>query len=385
MLVRRGVAIISALFSLILRQLGSLVRAVLGWSVTALFGRLPTMQQTALAAMLLASLVWPVLVVGIFVPSVAAWGFAFVPLEKWWGIVPVRILSVALSALVPPVVGLVTFRLAPRTKAGSRWWHALLAGYPLTVGYALSCLLTAFVVPLVKVASILRGWEDEHAYVQPREGKYDATLEEVLHACRDAGVAATVEDVPARLSASTSVLKWLARGIVDPMVPEHPKMLRAKDLEVYLYPADLLLRGEKGRVARLRACITRTMLERFAYLAADPGAHRVQDELGRMWDMLERHERPEEIGRLGRQRLAEIEQELDTTSIPFDDWLILDRGIRRLELALGGGTRLALPESETRANDDEHRHAAARESTADGRERGSPRRRRRARPGAPPG
>ncbi len=105
--------IVSALLSLVLRQLGSLVRAILGWSVTALFGRLPTVKQTALAAILIVSLIWPVLVVGIFVPSVAAWAFAFVPLQKWWGVVPVRLLSFGLSVFLPLLVGYVTRRLAP--------------------------------------------------------------------------------------------------------------------------------------------------------------------------------------------------------------------------------------------------------------------------------
>lgn len=353
-------AIVSALLSLILRQLGTLIRAILGWSVTALFGRLPATKQTALAAVLLVSLVWPVLVVGIFFPSVAAWGFAFVPLQKWWGVVPVRILSITLSTIIPPIVGLVTRWLTPSANIRGGVWRAALVGYPITVGYALSCLLTAVIVPLVKVASALRRWEDEHAFVQPRDGHYMLALEELQHACRDAGVAVRPQEVPIQLSVSTKLLKWLARGALDPIVAEDPKVLKGADVELYLYPADLLLRGEKKLVARVRACITRTMLERHAYLTSDESAQQVEDEIRRMWEVLERHDEPDDIRDIGRQRLAAIARDIDTTCLPFDDWFILDRSLQRLELEMGGGTRIPLPVSDTRANDDLRRHEAER-------------------------
>lgn len=70
-------ALFSALLAWIGRQLSSVLRPVLGWSVTALFGRLSATKQTALSVALLLSLLWPVFVIGIFVPAVSAWAFAF--------------------------------------------------------------------------------------------------------------------------------------------------------------------------------------------------------------------------------------------------------------------------------------------------------------------
>ena len=77
-------AFISALFSFIRNQLGSVLQAVLGWSVT-LFSGDSSFKQKVLAGILVASLLWPLLVTGIFVPSVAAWAFTATPIHKFVG------------------------------------------------------------------------------------------------------------------------------------------------------------------------------------------------------------------------------------------------------------------------------------------------------------
>ena len=97
-------AILTALFSLIGKQVGKIIQAVFGWAITALFGRLPSAQQIALSAAFGASIAWPLLVVGAFFPGVAAWALAFLPLHKWLGDVALRILWIALAVVVPLAV-----------------------------------------------------------------------------------------------------------------------------------------------------------------------------------------------------------------------------------------------------------------------------------------
>ncbi len=68
-------------------------------------------------------------------------------------------------------------------------------------------------------------------------------------ACARAGLVRTVEEPTARMMLATTVLKKLAKAMVSPSVAEEIKVVRAKDLEMYLYPADLLLRGKEQPVA----------------------------------------------------------------------------------------------------------------------------------------
>src|SRR5437588_11191649 len=110
-------ALLSGLLSYLTKQLGSILRVLFGWSVTGLFGRLPSTKQTALSAALLLSLVWPLLVVGIFAPGVASWALSFGPLHDWLGHGLTRALWCILAFVVPILVGAIARWVAPRTTA----------------------------------------------------------------------------------------------------------------------------------------------------------------------------------------------------------------------------------------------------------------------------
>ncbi len=60
----------------------TVLRAILGWSVSALFGRLSNTRATILSAVLVASLFWPVLLLGVAFPAVSAWVFALLSASK---------------------------------------------------------------------------------------------------------------------------------------------------------------------------------------------------------------------------------------------------------------------------------------------------------------
>ena len=319
-------AILSVLFSLVARQLGNLAQAIFGWSVTALFGQLASAKRTALSVAVLLSLLWPILVVGLFEPAVAAWTIAAVPMHKWVGDRPIRIATVVLVFVLPIAVGLITRWVAPaRTQKGGTL-KMVICGYPLTVGYATSCVVTAITVPIIKAVSLVRRWTDEHVYVQPKEGNYQLALDDLEAACAAAGVTPVRQPVPRAMSISTRIVRWFARGALDAILEADPQMLKAKEVELYLYPADLLLRGEPKVTARVRARIASAMLERHAFLVANPEAQHIEDELRGVWDSVDAG-----TGQAARGTLRAIAKKLDSTDMPYDEWVTLDRTLRRLE------------------------------------------------------
>ena len=243
---RPHVALLSLLLSFIGKKIGSIIQAIFGWSVTALFGRLSSAKQLAVSIALVLSIAWPLFVVGLFLPLVAGWALAFLPIGDWVSPLVLRAIWGILAFLAPLVVGGLTHWAAPSTKGGVL--RSLANGYPLALGYFVAFLITAITVPLVKLASILRGWSDEHVYVQARAGRYDAVLHELAEACARAGVMPEIAEVPVHMSLATSALKLLARGTVTPIVAEDLKCVRAKGIELYLYPSDLLLRGTPEKV-----------------------------------------------------------------------------------------------------------------------------------------
>ena len=319
-------AILSALLSFLLKQIGKVLQAVFGWSITALFGRLPQAKQTAVSVALLLSVLWPVFIVGLVFPAAAAWVVAFLPLEKWLGATALRILWCVFAVITPAVVGLIVHWVA-HTKRGGLV-TAIIHGYPIALGFAAAFLITVVTVPIVKVASLWRRWSDEHVFVQPLDHRYGQALHELAEACTMAGVQPEVRDVPLSMALSTKVIRFLARGAVAPMVVEDPKMLRAPGLELYLYPADLLIRGDKKKAAHVRAMMTRTKLERDAYLVTSPEAQNVQDEICTVWSAMER------TGGNGKAQLLEIRRQLDKKDISFEDWSTLERITRHVEREL---------------------------------------------------
>lgn len=324
-------ALISLLFSFIGKKIGSIIQAIFGWSVTALFGRLPGKKQLAVSIALLLSIAWPVFVVGLFFPSVAGWVLAFVPIEKWASPLVLRIVWGALALLAPLAVGGLTHWAAPSTKGGL--FRSLVNGYPLALGFFVAFLITVVTVPLVKIASVLRGWADEHVYVQPRAGRYESVLRELAEACARAGLVPEVAEVPTSMSLSTRALKTLARGMVSPIVAEQVKCVKAEGLELYLYPSDLLLRGNPEKVALVRAMITRTELDADAYLVGSERGQCIQDELGRLIEVIAGHERRHvSVGKTATSRLVAIWHEMNQAKLPYEEWVMLEsiaRGVER--------------------------------------------------------
>lgn len=326
-------AVISLLLSFIGKKIGSIIQAIFGWSVTALFGRLPGKKQLAVSIALLLSIAWPVFVVGLFFPAVAGWVLAFLPVEQWVGPLAMRIVWGALAFIAPLIVGGLTYWAAPATKGGML--RALINGYPLALGFFVAFLITVVTVPVIKLASILRGWADEHVYVQPRAGRYDDVLRELAEACARSGSIPEISDVPTAMSLSTSVLKTLARGMVSPIVAEQVKCVKAKGVQMYLYPSDLLLRGEPEQVALVRAMITRTDLDADAYLVGSERGQCIQDELGRLIDVITTHEKNgTTVGRTASSRLIAIWHEMNESKLPYEEWVMLESIARRVERRL---------------------------------------------------
>jgi hypothetical protein len=332
--------LLTALFSALSRKTGAFIEALFGWSVAALFGRLDPRQRVLVTVALVLSLFWPVFVLGAFLPSVASYLIAFVPLDDTVVRRVLRITWLVLAVVAPVIVGLLvragTFAARRRPLLSS-----ILNGYPLALGMALSFLVTLITVPLIKLNSVWRRWADEHVYLQPREGRYRDVLKHLVTACQAAGFDPRVERVPRVLSLSTRLLRVFSRGAVEALLVAEPRRVCCEGLELYLYPADLLLRGEPQRVAAVRARLTATLLERDAYLVRDAAAQGLQDELGRLWDVLQHHQHPgQAVPGLEARFKAIVRESFSAKSIPFDDWLTLDRITRRFESALVGHVSL---------------------------------------------
>src|SRR5512144_404592 len=107
---RRGptsvdMALLQALFAFISRSAGKILNAIFGWAVVALFGRSSPKQQMMLTAVVASAALWPLLLLGVAMPKLAALVLAFVPIPHSVPSWIVRLVWIALALAVPLVVG----------------------------------------------------------------------------------------------------------------------------------------------------------------------------------------------------------------------------------------------------------------------------------------
>ena len=321
-------ATLTFLLSFLARKANNIVQALFGWCITALFGKLPRRAMTMVTIALILSIAWPIFVIGLAWPHVASWAIALAPLHRWAGANAMRIVWAVIAVGAPLVVGTLVFHASPHR--GCSAWRAALHGYPIALGFFVAFVVVVVTVPLVKLASIMRGWSDEHIYVQPHDDAYDRVFRELGEACARAGLVPEITDAPLHMVLATRVMQRAARGAVSTLSTPALRRITAEGAQLYLYPADLLVRGNAKLIARIRAMLSRTSLDADAYLVASEPAQRIQDELSR----LSAHVRDGQHGPvpgLFARRLREVFREMIHADIPFDEWITLEVIARRTE------------------------------------------------------
>ena len=323
-------ALLTFLFSFLVRKANNIIQAVFGWSVTALFGRLRRRAQVLVTGALVLSLVWPVFVIGVFAPHVAAWVVAFVPLHNRIDDTVLRIIWLTLAIGSPLLVGLIVRIAAPQPNTNPL--ASVLRGYPIALGFALAFVTVAITVPVIKIMTLVRRWTDEHVYVQAHDGAYEKVLACLVEACQRAGLEPRVGDAPRAMVLATTIMRTLARGAISIFVAEKLQRITASGIELYLYPGDLLMRGKPFAVARVRAMLGRTELDANAYLVDADVAKTMQDELASI----------AKAPRVDVERLQTFYRKLIHADVTFDEYTVLDGIARRLERTLVPASQLPL-------------------------------------------
>src|SRR5690349_12827215 len=149
-------AILQALLTLLGRSAGKILNAVFGWAVRALFGQTSSREQSFLSAIVAAAVAWPLLLVGIAAPKVAALLIAFVPIPHWVPAWIVRVVWLALAVLVPFGVGIALAAKGPPQVRRESLVKRVLRGIPVTIGMATAFIIMFVSVPVMRFAALVR-------------------------------------------------------------------------------------------------------------------------------------------------------------------------------------------------------------------------------------
>ena len=318
-------AILAALVAIGSRFATKILTTALGWATTLLFGRVPASRQIALLGITFGSVIWVVLVGGIIVPDVGAFLLLLVPPQQ---VVPKSVIRAAMivgALVVPAIVGLLIAWLSPpaeRDAAGIL--KSVARGYPVTILLAALLIFLAGLAIYRKAASLARRWSDAHVPLVVEPGKYDAVASDLDAAISAAGIDVTPRAAPAVMSRPA---KWLARVAgrqAAALVPDRMVQLHGPQLDVLIYPMDLLISGRSSVVMRARAAMASRLTTAAAHLTVSAEAQGIEDRVAR----LGRDGSPDGDDTFGERTVEEfdaIDRLLATVEIPYDEWEILFR------------------------------------------------------------
>ena len=338
-------ALLQALLALISKSAGKILNALFGWAVRALFGQTSAREQTFLSVVVAAAVAWPILLLGIAAPKIAALLLAFVPIPHAVPSWAVRIVWIALALLIPFAVGISVAAKAPRSalQDSPKASRALtvLRGFPITIGLAAAFIVMFVSVPVMRSAAMVRRRRSADVPLITNESAYHqvaATLCEVLNRH---GFSLRPASPGWWVAAPIRILTWLGGDAFRSYVPAQLEHFVSRDLELSLYPSGLLLRGKAKSVTWAHGLIAESVVHTEGLQTVDPKAQALEKRLRRVWKTYDTA--PAQIVGSDEnlvQTLEQISGELGRLEVDFDDWQVLYRQILQVGRAIHGQRQL---------------------------------------------
>jgi hypothetical protein len=334
-------AIIQGIISLLTRSVGKIFSALFDWAVVALFGRVGGQQKMWLSALMGAAAMWPVLLLGVAAPKIAVFAVAFVPLSTSVPAGVVRAIWVALAVLVPVIVGVVLRLQAPPEQQRAGWAMTVLRGFPITLGLSAAFIVLLLTVPVLRIASAVRGRQDVQMPLVTTGKSYRVAADLVGATLNHHGFAVARVDPPWWSAAPAKILHRMSGEALKAYVHEQTAYFRGGDLEVALYPNALMLRGGVEETARAHGLLVEALTGQPDMLQTTSAeAQDIERQIQRVWAIFRQNPEAHRNARPLMSRLNDISAEISQRALPFDEWQVVYRQALQLARALSDEPQL---------------------------------------------
>jgi hypothetical protein len=325
--------LLQAILGFLQRFLGRIVQSVFGWAVRALFGEVEESETTLLSLVIGGAAFWPFLFLGVAFPRVAMLILTLMPLPEWFPAGWMRIIWIALTALVPVAVGVALAKRGRRSGGLDPSWKIFWRGFPITLGVAAAFLIAFVASPVRKVLALLHEKKEDHVpLIVPREA-YEEVAAELRGALADAGIRLDPVRPPWPARAISRTLRALGGPELRSQIPKRLAYFQGPDLEFVLYPHGASLFGTERTTARAHALVAERASRTAAFQTTDPAAQKVERRIKAAWRSLEEgtdSTNPE-------KPLAGILAETADLQVGFAQWQIVYREALQLAYAVRGG------------------------------------------------
>jgi hypothetical protein len=333
-------AILQALLALITKSAGKVLNASFGWAVRALFGQTSSREQTFLSVVVAAAVAWPLLLVGLAMPKIAALLVAFVPLPHWVPRWTVRIVWLSLAVLVPFAVGLALAAKAPPHAPPESAFKRVLRGFPITIGLAAAFIIMFISVPVMRLYALARGLQSADVPLVTDVEAYHEVAGLICEVLARHGFKLQSRPPGWWVAAPTRILGWFGGDAFRAYVPTRLEHFTAPDLELSMYPSGILLRGQKDKVTWAHGLIAETVVHSRGFQTSDAKAQALEKELRALWKIYDENPTAHAGSSALSGRLREITRALGALPVAFDDWQVLYRQILQVERAIRGERQL---------------------------------------------
>jgi hypothetical protein len=357
--------IIQAVLALISRSLGSIMSALFGWAVVALFGPTNPREKMWLSALVGAAAAWPFLLIGVVWPRLATLILAFVPLPHNW--VPtwvIRLIWVVLAVIVPialgvamaarsrgtaaPIPGTASAAASPGSGESARRHSPLresklirlLRGVPITLGVAASFFIVFISVPVRRLISIVRGQVDLNVPLVTDAKGYELVAKVIALTLTRHGLDVQPAEPSWTVTAPSRILSFFGGLSFREYVPERFARFRGPRVDVMLYPNGLLLRGSEQDTAWAHGLVVEALTDAPAYQTFDPGAQDIERQIRSVWSVFHQNPTAHVGARPLEARLDDIAREIRELPVGYDEWQIVYRQALQLDRALRGRPQL---------------------------------------------
>lgn len=317
-------AIFASLFAAAGRFLGRALTTLTGWASILLFGQVPESKQLLLSGVTFGSLIWVATVVGVLVPDFGTLLVGLVPRPGFIPEVWVRLAMLVAALLVPLLIGIGgLFLMKPDQRPkGLDLVKQVLRGYLYAAVVAGSLVFLAVIALFRKLRSAAKRWSDAHVPVTVKPGGYDRVADDLEEVLDEAGLGIERRRAPRVLETPAKILAWAGGEGVRSMVPDKLAALASENLEVFIYPSDILVAGTKIELARARAAMASRLTFTAAYLTSTEESQAIEDRLERV-----AHAIPERAtaGKELDDQLAGIHDDLATVQVEYEEWEVLYR------------------------------------------------------------
>ncbi len=311
---------IISILGIIGRAVGRVLTSSLGWATSLLYGRVPAKNQKYVEAMFGCAVLWAALAIITLLPPVFRFVLATTPFVPSLGLNLLRTAMIGGLILLPAIVGLASVLVPapPNRPKGLAIVGYIARGYPLAVLLAAMAVVLPLAGAARAIGSLRRGWRDLHIPIVVKPGGYAAMLDDLETTLRRHDIVLEEHDAPPVFTIPGKVLALIAGRDVGDLLPDRIVELRNRDLEVGVYPSDIVISGTPRMRLLARAALMTSLAQAAAHFTTSAESQKVEDRL-------------EVIGRPSTpipDALAEVEavdRELARLDVPSTDWDVLLR------------------------------------------------------------